>query len=95
MQNDIEKSERSAGFAPLGGSVSELEIPCPNGCDPKTAPTPNPRFCLACNNTGWAKAGVMPEKTDEVEVRMIPARITTGNVFRDAMANNRGIHTNS
>lgn len=58
-------------------SAIDVEIPCPNGCDPKTAPTPNPRFCPACNNTGWAKAGVMPEKSDGVEVKIIPPRITT------------------
>lgn len=58
-------------IAAAKGSAS-LEIPCPNKCDPKTAPNPNPRFCAMCNNTGWVKPENIPPQSDEAEVRTIP-----------------------
>ena len=48
-------------------SAQECEISCPQGCNPITAPKPNPQYCLICNNTGWVKPGTLADKSKVVE----------------------------
>lgn len=64
-----QEGEHSSLHEVLGG----VEIQCPNGCDPKTAPKPNPKFCAMCNNTGWVKPEDIPPKrvtTEEIETML-------------------------
>lgn len=62
-QDVAQEAGRSSIHQVLGG----VEIQCPNGCDPKTAPNPNPKFCAMCNNTGWVKPEDIPPKRVTIE----------------------------